>query len=77
MAKLGVPKDITQLATGTRCEQVFNFKLREVFESADFDILDDAWATTYDDHLARCGGGALVHNTAHSLFVTTLAENYR
>jgi hypothetical protein len=43
------------------------------FESAGVDMSDDAWATTFADHLARCGGDASVH-TAHSWLVTALAE---
>jgi hypothetical protein len=34
---------------------------------------NDAWATAFADHLARCGGDALVH-TAHSWLITALAE---
>jgi hypothetical protein len=34
---------------------------------------EDAMATTFVDHLARCGGDASVH-IAHSWLVTTLAE---
>jgi hypothetical protein len=47
--------------------------MRGVFASAGVDMLDDAWATAFADHLARCGGYTLVH-TAHSWLVTALTE---
>jgi hypothetical protein len=34
---------------------------------------NDAWTTTFAEHLARCGGDTSVH-TAHCLLVTALAE---
>jgi hypothetical protein len=40
---------------------VNGLKLRGVH----FDMLDDAWAIAFANHLARCGGDTLVH-TAHS-----------
>jgi hypothetical protein len=43
------------------------------FVSAGVDMSDDAWATAFADHLARCGGDASVH-TAHSWLVRALAE---
>jgi hypothetical protein len=47
--------------------------MRGAFSSAGVDMSDDAWATTFAGHLARCGGDTLVH-TAHSWLVTALAE---
>jgi hypothetical protein len=47
--------------------------MRGAFASADVDMSDDAWATAFADHLARCGGDASVHTT-HSWLVTALAE---
>jgi hypothetical protein len=47
--------------------------MRDAFASADVDMSDDAWVTAFADHLARCGGDALVY-TAHSWLVTALAE---
>jgi hypothetical protein len=43
------------------------------FELAGVDMSDDAWATAFADHLARCGGDASAH-TAHSWLLTALAE---
>jgi hypothetical protein len=47
--------------------------MRSAFESAGVDMSDDAWATAFAHHLARCGGDASDH-TAHSCLVTALAE---
>jgi hypothetical protein len=47
--------------------------MRGAFESAGVSMSDDARATTFDGHLARCGGCASV-DTAHSLLVAALAE---
>jgi hypothetical protein len=47
--------------------------MRGAFELASVDMSDDAWAATFSDHLARCGGDASVH-TAHSWLLTALAE---
>jgi hypothetical protein len=47
--------------------------MRGALASAGVGMLDDAWATTFADHLARCGGDASVH-TAHSWLVNALAE---
>jgi hypothetical protein len=47
--------------------------MRGAFASAGVGMSDDAWATTFPDHLARCGGDASVH-TAHAWLVTALAE---
>jgi hypothetical protein len=46
--------------------------LRGAFASAGVDMSDDAWATTFANHLPRCGGDPSVH-TAHSWLVTALA----
>jgi hypothetical protein len=43
------------------------------FASAGVDLSDDAWATAFVDHLARCGGDASIH-TVHSWLVKALAE---
>jgi hypothetical protein len=47
--------------------------MRGALASAGVDMSYDAWATVFANHLARCGGDALVH-TAHSWLVTALAE---
>jgi hypothetical protein len=49
--------------------------MRGSLESAGVDMPDDAWATAFADHLARCGGDASVH-TAHSWLVTTLRGSW-
>jgi hypothetical protein len=47
--------------------------MRGAFASAGVDMSDDAWASAFTDHLARCGGDASVH-TAHFWLMTALAE---
>jgi hypothetical protein len=47
--------------------------MRGAFASAGVDMSDDAWASAFNDHLARYGGGASVH-IANSWLVTALAE---
>jgi hypothetical protein len=47
--------------------------MRVAFASVGVDMSDDAWATAFADHWARCGEDALVH-TAHSWIVTALWE---
>jgi hypothetical protein len=39
-----------------------------------FIMSDDAWAITYADPLAQCGGDASVHTAAHSWLAMALAE---
>jgi hypothetical protein len=46
--------------------------MRGAFASAGVDMSDDAWATTFADHLALCGGAAL--HTVRSWLVTARAE---
>jgi hypothetical protein len=47
--------------------------MRCEFHSAGVDMSDDAWATAFPNHFARCGGGTSIH-TAPSKLVTALAE---
>jgi hypothetical protein len=47
--------------------------MRGAFEAAGVDMSNDAWASAFAAHLARCGEDASAH-TAHPRLVTAFAE---